>query len=123
MIAAANPVSGRYDSSKTFTENVQLTDPIIQRFDILCVLQDTVDPIADEHLAGFVVDSHMNSFATSSAGVDADGAPLPLPPQAPRDPTLIPQDLLRKYLMYARDNVRPSLAHINSDKVRRSWAR
>ena len=36
---------------KTFSENVELTDPIIQRFDILCVLQDRVDPVEDERLA------------------------------------------------------------------------
>jgi len=32
VIAAANPVMGRYDSSKTFAENVELTDAILSRF-------------------------------------------------------------------------------------------
>lgn len=31
VIAAANPIGGRYDSSCTLSENVELTDPIIQR--------------------------------------------------------------------------------------------
>merc|ERR1719145_218537 len=61
VIAAANPVGGRYDSSCTLSENVELTDPILQRFDVLCVLQDVVDPVADERLARFVVGSHMRS--------------------------------------------------------------
>ena len=39
VIAAANPIDGRYDSRRTFSENVELTDPILQRFDVLCVLQ------------------------------------------------------------------------------------
>ena len=39
VIAAANPIGGRYDPSFTLAENVELTDPILQRFDILCVLQ------------------------------------------------------------------------------------
>lgn len=39
VIAAANPIGGRYDSSCTLAENVELTDPILQRFDCLCVLQ------------------------------------------------------------------------------------
>ena len=38
VIAAANPRGGRYD-------------PILQRFDVLCVLQDRVDPVEDERLA------------------------------------------------------------------------
>lgn len=36
---------GRYDPSLTFSENVDLTEPIISRFDILCVVRDTVDPV------------------------------------------------------------------------------
>ena len=31
------------------------------RFDVLCVVQDTVDPVADELLAKFVVGSHLRS--------------------------------------------------------------
>ena len=61
VIAAANPIGGRYDPSFSFAENVELTDPILQRFDILCVLQDVVDPIVDERLASFVVGSHIRS--------------------------------------------------------------
>lgn len=36
---------GRYDPSLTFSENVDLTEPIVSRFDILCVVRDTVDPV------------------------------------------------------------------------------
>ena len=61
VIAAANPIGGRYDPSYSFAENVELTDPILQRFDVLCVLQDVVDPVVDERLASFVVNSHMRS--------------------------------------------------------------
>ena len=42
VVAAANPIGGRYDSTFNLTENVDLTDPILQRFDVLCVLQDLV---------------------------------------------------------------------------------
>lgn len=43
VIAAANPISGRYDASRTFIENVDLSEPILSRFDVLCVIRDTVD--------------------------------------------------------------------------------
>jgi hypothetical protein len=42
--------SPRYESNKTFAENVELSDPILSRFDILCVIKDTVDPVVDERL-------------------------------------------------------------------------
>ena len=58
VMAAANPIGGRYDVSKTFSENVQLTDPILTRFDILAVLRDEADSVLDEKTANFVLDSH-----------------------------------------------------------------
>lgn len=39
VIAAANPIGGRYDSSRTFAENVELSDPILSRYGaiLLCI--------------------------------------------------------------------------------------
>ncbi|KAE8730128.1 hypothetical protein F3Y22_tig00003041pilonHSYRG00915 [Hibiscus syriacus] len=56
----------RYDSSKTFSQNVELTNPIISRFDVLCVVKDVVDSVTDEMLAQFVVDSHFRSQPKSA---------------------------------------------------------
>lgn len=36
VIAAANPDGGRYDASRTFAENVALSDPILSRSSSLC---------------------------------------------------------------------------------------
>jgi DNA replication licensing factor MCM2 len=51
VVAAANPIKGKYQSSLTFSQNVDLTEPIISRFDVLCVVKDIVDPVLDERLA------------------------------------------------------------------------
>jgi DNA replicative helicase MCM subunit Mcm2 (Cdc46/Mcm family) len=46
----------------------------LSRFDILCVVQDVVDPLADEQLAQFIVESHRRSIpSASSAGGSAGG--------------------------------------------------
>ena len=42
VIAAANPIGGRYDPSLTFADNVDLSEPILSRFDVLCVVKDQV---------------------------------------------------------------------------------
>ena len=73
VIAAANPILGRYDPSFTLAENVELTDPILQRFDILCVLQDQVDPVHDQMLASFVVSSHTRSHPDGEDAYHVDG--------------------------------------------------
>lgn len=105
VIAAANPIGGRYDSSNTLADNVELTDPILQRFDCLCVLQDVVDPVADERLAQFVTSSHMRSVPTREYVPNESD----LADNNAERPGLIRQDLLRKYIQYARFNVRPIL--------------
>ncbi|CAI4215045.1 unnamed protein product [Parascedosporium putredinis] len=71
VIAAANPIGGRYISTKPFSDNVQLTEPILSRFDILCVVRDTVDPEEDERLANFIVASHARSHPSSQAAHDS----------------------------------------------------
>lgn len=40
VIAAANPIKGNYNNSLNFNDNVDLTDPILSRFDILSVVKD-----------------------------------------------------------------------------------
>ena len=125
VIAAANPIGGRYDPSMTFSENVDLTEPILSRFDVLCVVRDTVDPVGDEHLARFVVGSHMRNHplaeevdcermeniekrlasATNLSGVEK-----------------IPQDLLKKYILYAREKVHPKLHDMDQDKVAKMYS-
>ena len=106
VIAAANPIGGRYDSSRTLADNVELTDPILQRFDVLCVLKDTVDPVADERLANFVTGSHCRAVPTREYSPDQRRQHQA---EAENSDTLIPQALLRKYIQYARANVHPVL--------------
>ncbi len=54
VMAAANPVRGRYDASRSFLQNVDLSEPILSRFDILIVLRDTVSPVVDEVRVSFM---------------------------------------------------------------------
>ena len=66
VIAASNPIGGRYDPSITFSDNVDLTEPILSRFDVLCVVRDQVDPVQDEQLAKFVLRSHMKNHPNAT---------------------------------------------------------
>ena len=43
----------------SFHDNVDLTDPILSRFDVLCVVKDEVSPVVDNALASFVINSHI----------------------------------------------------------------
>lgn len=61
VIAAANPFGGCYKETLSFAENVNLTDPIISRFDIINVIKDRPNKDTDGRLCDFVVNQHMKS--------------------------------------------------------------
>ena len=111
VVAAANPVKGRYDSSLSFEDNVDLTQPILSRFDCICVVKDSVDVVKDERLAEFVVKSHRDTHP--DAQEDAAAETNAQAEQA----TAIDQTLLRKYLMHARHSCRPVLQDIDQNKL------
>lgn len=112
VIAAANPLGGRYNPSLSFQDNVDLTEPILSRFDVLSVIRDEVDPLNDERLAEFVVNSHAasNPFnpqnATQAAMENAKVQELSRANQAVEP---ISQDMLKKYILYARRHCFPRL--------------
>lgn len=45
ILAAANPLSGHYDKTKSLQQNVNLSPPIMSRFDLFFVLVDQDDPV------------------------------------------------------------------------------
>lgn len=61
VIAAANPLQGRYNSQLSFSDNVDLSDPILSRFDILNVVKDEVNENIDYDLSTFVINSHIEN--------------------------------------------------------------
>jgi len=114
VVAVANPTEGRYDPQRTFAQNVNLTDPILSRFDMLCVLRDESDPVQDERLADHVVCSHIRSHPDATA---EDKASRPKLEARAEHVQPIDQDLLKYYIVYARKHVHPSIAGVDMEKV------
>lgn len=61
VIAAANPSAGYYNEGQSFRDNTQLSEPILSRFDILCVVKDRPSEETDGKLASFVIGQHMKN--------------------------------------------------------------
>lgn len=151
VIAAANPIGGRYNSTVDLQRNVNLTEPILSRFDIICVVRDLCNPENDERLATFVVDSHMRSYPDDDeededdddeiegdGNNDNDASDHELNEEIVRsrrrrklekirrekesEISPIPQDVLTKYIYFARSRVQPKLNQMDMDKVSRVYA-
>jgi len=89
ILAAANPVLGRYIPERSFAENVDLPITLLSRFDLIFTLTDRPEAEKDERTAEHIIGLHRRRGT-------------------PKEPP-IPADLLRKYIAYARRNVQPVL--------------
>ena len=58
ILAAANPVAGRYDRKTTLRANINMSAPIMSRFDLFFVVLDECNEQVDRHLAEHIVSVH-----------------------------------------------------------------
>jgi replicative DNA helicase Mcm len=79
VLAAGNPKNGRYDRSDYVTNNINLSPPILSRFDLIYIIQDVPEEETDRSIADKVLD-----------------ADLELPEK------IIPHDLIKKYILYSK---------------------
>jgi DNA replication licensing factor MCM6 len=63
ILAAANPVGGRYNRKTTLRANINMSAPIMSRFDLFFVILDECNEQVDRHLAEHIVGIHQNRDA------------------------------------------------------------
>ena len=78
ILAAANPIYGRYNPRISPVENINLPAALLSRFDVLFLLLDTPSRDSDAQLAKHVAYVHMHSkhpdvYASDSAASTANG--------------------------------------------------
>ena len=82
ILAAANPMFGKYDIFKNIYENVNLPIPLLTRFDLVFIVRDIPSQEKDRNIAQHIISQH------ASSGTDTT--------------SLIDIDILTKYLSYAK---------------------
>ncbi|XP_015772227.1 PREDICTED: DNA replication licensing factor MCM6-like [Acropora digitifera] len=58
ILAAANPIGGRYDRTKSLKHNLNMSAPIMSRFDLFFILVDDCNEVTDYAIARRIVDLH-----------------------------------------------------------------
>ena len=59
VLAAANPIFGRYDDLKHAAEQIDFQSSILSRFDSIFIVRDIREENADKNIANHVVNLHM----------------------------------------------------------------
>jgi len=98
VLAAANPAFGRYLPNRTVAENVDLPVTLLSRFDLIFIIRDQPSPEYDKKVAEHVTMLHSGE----------------LPPEF-KD--IIPPEVLRKYIAYARKYVKPKWTKEAREKI------
>ena len=96
ILAAANPMYGKYDPFKNITENVNLPIPLLTRFDLIFVVRDIPGREKDEKIARHIIELHT--------------------PQGSDRRSVIDVDLLTKYLAYSKRGT-PDLTKEAEEKI------
>ncbi|CAK9805968.1 DNA helicase MCM8 [Anthophora plagiata] len=120
ILAAANPVSGRFNRSKTVMQNLKMNTPLLSRFDLIFFLLDEPNQHADDLLCKHVMSIHgdLNAINNSQRStfqhtgiLNTDKCSLreKLVSSVAKSTNIIPQSILRKYIAYARQYVKPKL--------------
>jgi len=58
VLAAANPIGGRYEKSKSLKQNIDMTAPLMSRFDLFFILVDDCNEVTDYAIARRIIDLH-----------------------------------------------------------------
>lgn len=63
ILAAANPIAGRYDRGRTLKQNLTMSAPIMSRFDLFFVVLDECEEASDFNVARFIINVHKGGAA------------------------------------------------------------
>lgn len=100
VLAAANPIFGRYDDLKTPGENIDFQTTILSRFDMIFVVRDDHDRNRDENIARHVMGVHMGGRGVEEQ-VEAE----------------IPLEKMKRYINYCRSRCAPRLSPEAAEKL------
>ncbi|MDE1728712.1 MAG: minichromosome maintenance protein MCM [Thaumarchaeota archaeon] len=105
ILAAANPMFGKYDPFKNITENVNLPVPLLTRFDLIFVVRDIPSKERDTRIARHILNLHRVSGTDTKSLIDVDILTKYLSFAKRFDPNLTPEaeDLILNYYMTMRN--------------------
>lgn len=100
VLAAANPIFGRYDDLKTPGENIDFQTTILSRFDMIFIVRDEHERGRDEKIARHVMGVHMGGRGVEEQ-VEAE----------------IPVEQMKRYISYCRSRCAPRLSPEAAEKL------
>lgn len=118
LLAAANPIYGRFDELEAIQEQIDLEPALFSRFDLIFVIQDDIEEERDRGIASQILDnnqkgqqnarkrkklleeSDVESMKEVDDEIDSDETAVEAP---------VSKELFQKYIHYAKNNYTPEI--------------
>ncbi|SMN21268.1 similar to Saccharomyces cerevisiae YLR274W MCM5 Component of the hexameric MCM complex [Maudiozyma saulgeensis] len=97
VLAAANPIYGRYDDMKSPGENIDFQTTILSRFDMIFIVKDEHDEERDISIANHVINIHTGRVSQEQEEMENNGEEISI-------------DKLKRYITYCRRKCAPRLS-------------
>ncbi len=107
VLAAANPKYGRFDKNAYPADQFNIPPALLSRFDLIFPIPDILDEEQDTKIARHILIQHEAAGANVSGIMDVENI------QAPP----VSAEILRKYIAYAKKNVKPRLSPESSKLI------
>ena len=101
VLAAGNPKLGRFDPYTAISQQVDISPSLLSRFDIIFIIKDIPNKMQDAAIASHVLEEHKQEIV--------------------RD--IIEPRLLRKYIAYAKQKIKPKLTEEAADEIKEFYVR
>jgi len=100
VLAAANPKFGRFDPYDILAKQIDLPPTLINRFDLIFPIKDVPNKNKDEEMASHILNLHISPNF---------------------DKPEVSTELLRKYIAYARQKIKPKLTQEAEQEIRKYY--
>jgi len=100
VLAGANPKLGRFDIFKPITDQIEVPETLLSRFDLKYALRDVPNKEQDERVADHIMKSRISPDSLQPA---------------------IKPEMLRKYIAYARHNCAPEFTQEAADILKKFY--
>ncbi len=98
VLAAANPKFSRFDPYRPIGEQINIGEALLSRFDLKFVIKDLPDREKDEETVEHILRTRLSPSDIQPA---------------------LPIDLIRKYVAYARKNIKPKMTEEAAEKIKK----
>jgi replicative DNA helicase Mcm len=110
LLAAANPVGGRFNTYDSISKQINMPPTLVSRFDLIYTMMDKPDEERDTKTAEHIIETHYAGELQArleNIGKMEEGGKDRFKEQLKAMEPAIPAELLRKYVAWSKRNVFP----------------